>query len=65
MSRKPVQKPPTVITLTLPEGDDETRMGTLLVQRGDLARVHQFTYERIAGLTEVIADALIAFAVVE
>lgn len=65
MSRKPVQKPPTVITLTLPDGDDETRTGTLLVQRGDLARVHQFTYERIADLTEVIADALIAFAAVE
>jgi hypothetical protein len=27
--------------------------------------VHQFTYERIADLTEVIADALIAFAAVE
>jgi len=65
MSRKTVQKPPTVITLTLPEIDDETRAGTLLVQRGDLARLHQFTYTRIADLTEVIADALIAFAAVE
>lgn len=65
MSRKPVQKAPTVMTLTLPDGDDETRIGTLLVQRGDLARVHQFTYERIADLNEVIADALIAFAAVE
>ena len=35
------------------------------MQRGDLARVHQFTYERVADLTEVIADALIAFAAVE
>lgn len=65
MSKKPVQQPPMVITLTLPDGDDETRTGTVLVQRGDLARVHQFTYERIADLTEVIADALIAFAAVE
>lgn len=65
MSRKPVQKPPMVITLTLPDGDDGTRTGTLLVQRGDLARVHQFSYERIADLTEVIAEALIAFAAVE
>jgi hypothetical protein len=65
MSGKLVQKPPTVITLTLPDGDDETRTGTLLVQRGDLARVHQFTYERVADLTEIIADALIAFAAVE
>jgi hypothetical protein len=54
-----------VITLTLPGADSESKTGTLLVQRGDLARVHQFTYERIADLTEVIADALIAFAAVE
>ena len=55
----------TVITLTLPETTDETRRGTLLVQRGDLARLHQFTYERVADLTEIIADALIAFAALE
>jgi hypothetical protein len=65
MSRKSVQEPPTVITLTLPESDAEARKGTLLVQRGDLARVHQFTYTRIADLTDVIADAMIAFAAVE
>ncbi len=65
MHRKPVQQPPTVITLTLPEAESESKTGTLLVQRGDLARVHQFTYEHIADLAEVIADALIAFAAVE
>mgnify|MGYP001501903563 CR=1 FL=1 len=65
MSSKPSTPKPTVLTLTLPEADSESNTGTLLVQRGDLARVHQFTYERIADLTEVIADALIAFAAVE
>jgi hypothetical protein len=65
MPKKSTPKPPTVITLTLPESESDSRDGTLLVQRGDLARVHQFTYERIADLTEVIADALIAFAAVE
>jgi hypothetical protein len=65
MSKKTVQNPPTVITLTLPENDSDSRDGTLLIQRGDLARVHQFIYERVADLTEVIADALIAFAAVE
>jgi hypothetical protein len=65
MSSKPSIPKPTVITLTLPEADSESKTGTLLVQRGDLARVHQFTYERVADLTEVIADALIAFAAVE
>jgi hypothetical protein len=56
---------PTVLTLALPEVESESKTGTLLVQRGDLARVHQFTYECVADLTEVIADALIAFAAVE
>ncbi|NUQ05102.1 MAG: hypothetical protein HUU31_14550 [Anaerolineae bacterium] len=65
MSSKSSTPKPTVLTLTLPEADSESKSGTLLVQRGDLARVHQFTYERIADLTEVIADALIAFAAVE
>ena len=65
MSSKSSTPKPTVLTLTLPEADSETKTGTLLVQRGDLARVHQFTYERIADLTEVIADALIAFAAIE
>src|SRR5690606_20322262 len=55
----------TVITLTLPDTMDETRTGTLLVQRGDLAHLHRFTYERVADLTEVIADAFIAFAALE
>lgn len=59
--------PPDSLTLTLalPASTSENKTGTLLVQRGDLARVHQFTYERVADLTEVIADALIAFAAVE
>jgi hypothetical protein len=55
----------TVITLTLPESDSDSRDGTLLIQRGDLARLHQFTYTRIADLSEIIADALIALADVE
>jgi hypothetical protein len=55
----------TVITLTLPEADGDSRDGTLLIQRGDLARLHQFTYTRIADLSEIIADALIALADLE
>lgn len=65
MSSKPSTPKPTVLTLTLPEAESESKTGTLLVQRGDLARMHQFTYERVTDLTEVIADALIAFAAVE
>ncbi len=65
MSKKAVQKPPTVITLTLPESDSESRDGTLLIQRGDLAHLNRFTYTRIADLNEIIAEALIALSAVE
>ncbi len=65
MSSNGLKPQPLVLTLTLPEADSESKTGILLVQRGDLARVHQFTYEHVADLTEVIADALIAFAAVE
>ena len=56
---------PIVLTLTLPEADRASPTGTLLVQRGDLARLHPFSYTRIADLAEVIADALAAFAALE
>ena len=36
--------PPLVTTLTLPEHDGIEHKGTLLIQRGDLAHVRQFTY---------------------
>jgi hypothetical protein len=65
MSKKTVQKPPTVITLTLPESDSESRDGTLLIQRGDLAHLNRFIYTHIADLTEIIAEALIALSAVE
>lgn len=65
MSKKAVQKLTTVITLTLPESDSETREGTLLIQRADLAHLNRFTYTRIADLTEIIAEALIALSAVE
>jgi hypothetical protein len=65
MPKKAIQKPPTVITLTLPESDIESREGTLLIQRGDLAHLNRFTYTRIADLTEIIAEALIALSGVE
>jgi hypothetical protein len=56
-------KAPLVITLTLPESDDETKRGTLLVARGDLAHLHQFSYGRIADLSDIIAEGLMALAV--
>ena len=56
---------PTIITLTLPDNPILTSEGTILVQRGDLARIHQFTYSHIGDLTEIIADALIGLDVLE
>ncbi len=50
----------TVITLTLPERNTHTGDATILVQRGDLARIHQFIYSQISDLTEIIAAALSA-----
>lgn len=55
----------TIITLTLPDSENETRDGTILVQRGDLARIHQFTYGHIGDLSEIIAKALVAMSAVE
>lgn len=54
-----------VITLTLSEAGTDCRESTILVQRGDLARIHQFTYSHIGELTEIIADALIGLDAVE
>ena len=67
MSEKKATTKPlsATLTLTIPHGESESRSGTLLVQRGDLARVHQFTYTQIADLTDIIAEALVAFAAVE
>jgi hypothetical protein len=55
----------TIITLTLPDDSTLANEGTILVQRGDLARIHQFTYCQIGDLSEIIADALIGFDEVE
>jgi hypothetical protein len=65
MPKKATPNPPTVITLTLPDTDDATRTGTLLIQRGELAHLARFTYTRIADLNEVITGAMIALSAVE
>jgi hypothetical protein len=57
-------KAPLVITLTLPESDEELKSGTLLVARGDMAHLHQFSYGRIGDLGDIIAEGLMALAVV-
>jgi hypothetical protein len=53
----------TILTLTLPDAPAENAV--IVAQRGELARVHPFTYTRIADLTEVIAEALVGLTEVE
>lgn len=62
MSKKTEIPPPTIITLTLPEAGSE---GTLLIQRGDLAHLSQFTYTTDTDFNAVIQQAVAALAVVE
>lgn len=51
--------------LTLPEQDEETRSGTLVIARGDLAHIGQFTYASLSDLTTVIKAGFVALARVE
>lgn len=65
------QAPPsTVITLTLPTPSEggiplERATATLLIQRGDLAHVRQFTYVVMEDMTTAIKEAYLALAAVE
>jgi len=64
------EPPPTVITLTLPTPSEggiplERATATLVIQRGDLAHVRQFTYIMMEDMTTAIKEAYIALAAVE
>ena len=64
------EPPPTIITLTLPTPSEggiplERAPATLLIQRGDLAHVRQFTYIVMEDMTTAIKEAYIALAAVE
>ena len=64
------EPPPTVITLTLPTPSEggiplERATATLLIQRGDLAHVRQFSYIVMEDMTTAIKEAYLALAAVE
>lgn len=64
------EAPPTIITLTLPtpQGGDlpiEPATATLLIQRGDLAHVRQFTYHMLEDTTTAIREAYLALDAIE
>ena len=61
---------PTIITLILPTPSEggiplERATATLLIQRGDLAHVRQFTYIVLEDMTTAIKEAYLALAAVE
>jgi hypothetical protein len=55
--KKRGKKKPTVITLTLPDEGGIQQTGSLLIQRGDLAKVFQFHYCNAGDITSAIKDA--------
>jgi hypothetical protein len=62
--------PPTIITLTLPTPSEdgiplECDTATLLIRRGDLAHLRQFTYIEMEDITAAINEAYLALAAVE
>ena len=56
---------PTVITMTLPSEGGIQRTGSLLIQRGDLARMYQFHYCNAGDITSAIKDATKALVELE
>ena len=58
-------KAPTVITLTLPDSESDERHGTLLIARGDLAHVRQFTYGSLSDITVILKDGVMALSAIE
>ena len=56
---------PTVITLTLQPGGGSQRQGSLLIQRGDLANLSQFSFSRMSEITEAITQAANTLAALE
>lgn len=55
--KKSAPKPNTVITLTLPSEGGIQRIGTMLIQRGDLAVMSQFTYTNLGDIAHAIGEA--------
>jgi hypothetical protein len=53
--KKKTDPPPTVITITLPEGGIE-REGIVVVKRGDTSRVRKFPYQTMNQVMEAVVD---------
>ena len=50
-------RPPTVITITLPDEGHLPRTGQILVQRGTLAIIRQFAYSSLSEISTAIQQA--------
>lgn len=56
---------PITITLTLPHAGTLSKSGTLLIQRGDLAKLFQFHYTNTGDIASAIHDATDALIALE
>ena len=56
---------PTLITLTLPPSDRLDGQGTLLIQRGTVAHLTQFTYIGVQDISVAIQSAYVVLAALE
>ncbi len=55
--KPPTTRPPTVITITLPDEGHLPRTGQILVQRGTLAIIRQFVYSSLSEISAAIQHA--------
>ncbi len=57
--------PSTILTITFTEGDAGESSGTLLIQRGELGQVRQFTWESLNDLSAILKAAWLDLSRVE
>jgi len=48
--------PETVITIVIPDGQDEAKTANILLRRGDNARIKSITFSTLADLTDAVHD---------
>lgn len=58
MTKKTKALPETVITLTLPASTSLQRTGTLVIRRGEIARMKAISFSETIGLARAIREAL-------
>ena len=65
MTKKKETTPDTIITMTFPGEGGIIRTGTILIQRGDIAHIREFTYSNQADIANAIGEATAGLVAVE